>query len=69
MVDIFCMVSSGLVLTLAAYIVFCHIKLRKILEEIEDLKLENSKLSFRLFIAEKRQKMINDHIQISNISS
>jgi hypothetical protein len=66
MVPILSFLSLSVALVLAGYTIFSYKEFRKIIEEIEELKLENSKLSFRIFVAEKRQKVIDDRFQINN---
>jgi len=51
--------NIALLLILCAYSISNHIKYRKVMHEIEELRFENSKLSFRLFVAEKKQNVVS----------
>lgn len=50
-------VGVSIILT---YLVICTIKLKRMSNEIESLRFEQDKTNFRLFIAEKAQKIIQD---------
>lgn len=60
MTTILAVSNSVIILLFVVYHIFTSSRIRKIYDEIENINLEQSKISFRLFIAEKRQKMFQE---------
>ncbi|HHW48310.1 MAG TPA: hypothetical protein GXX14_06800 [Clostridiaceae bacterium] len=47
-------------LLFSIYVIFSNRKLKKISDEIENIYVEQSKISFRLFVAEKKQSLLEE---------
>lgn len=54
--DFLIVFSSLIILVLAIFLVTNSLKLKKLSTKIEEISMENSKMSFRLFVLEKKQK-------------
>jgi len=47
-----------IVLLFMVYVILNNRKMKKIIDEIENIYVEQSKISFRLFVAEKKQSLL-----------
>jgi len=56
---VYVLLSTIFILAGTAYWIYNYNRYKKLSNEIDDLKFELSKLNFRLFIAEKKQKTID----------
>lgn len=61
--DILIISNCVLITTLILYIILSSIKFRRLKDDMESMILEQDKMNFRLFIAEKKQKMFQEKLK------
>jgi len=49
-----------IVLLFMVYVILNNRKMKKIIDEIENIYVEQSKINFRLFVAEKKQSILEE---------
>mgnify|MGYP007066934976 CR=1 FL=1 len=58
--DIELILIAVIVLLFVVYVIFNNRKMKKIIDEIENIYVEQSKINFRLFVAEKKQSILEE---------